>query len=60
MLVNVFKLDVGNDDVVDGLVFVGRIKPECASDFTLLKALETLSCLKYDIVAIDLPKPFTL
>ena len=60
MLVNVFKLDVGNDDVVDGLVFVGRIKPESASDFTLLKALETLSCLKHDIVAIDLPKPFTL
>ena len=53
-------LDVGHDDVVDGLVVVGGVQPECARDFTLLKALQTLGRLELNIITIDLPKAIPL
>ena len=43
-----------------GLVVVGRVEVECASDFPLLEALDSSGSLQLDIVWINFPESITL
>ena len=59
-LLNGFIFDVRHNNVVDGLVFVGWVQPQCARDFSLFEALQTLCSLKLNVVTVDLPKTVSL
>jgi hypothetical protein len=57
---NWVSLNIGHNDIVDRLVFVGWTERQSAGDFSLLEALQALGCLQFNVVLVNFPETISL